>query len=476
MKFRFFREDLCDRCGICFERCPVLELASTEAKKDIEALINGKTGASLAYQRCTTCYTCDLVCPVQAHPYELILERWGEEHQLKGMPALARLVFPNEPSNMWASVRALMPEDELSLLRSWQENVDHPKKVMLLTGFYTNLVPFIAMTSLIDELRPAIAGFEGFWGCGGDAYKLGMLDEAEMIGKMLHKQLSDMGVQKLYCLMGAEAMMLGDVMPSRFGIDFSFCDPEPLDCWILDRLRTGNIKVKQKLNRKVAVHDNCLSKYKAGKLQDTVRQTMDYIGCEMVEMAHNRQSALCCGWAATIPALHGEFGGSPLHTLLYLLHSLYLRLQEAEATGAEVMVVNCHACYLFLSLMRVLTGSNVDIYLSLELVQMAAGETPVRRNERRAWDMMAIVSNLLLRWLFYPKERRRFSPRPIRMEPIPPLSPADASRLRFFAKIYRSSLVQNQPIRKLLGVGVKTLIDGYRRFLFKKQRELFAGV
>ncbi|HDP24671.1 MAG TPA: hypothetical protein ENN34_04435 [Deltaproteobacteria bacterium] len=22
--FRFFREDACDRCGICFERCPVL--------------------------------------------------------------------------------------------------------------------------------------------------------------------------------------------------------------------------------------------------------------------------------------------------------------------------------------------------------------------------------------------------------------------------------------------------------------------
>lgn len=446
----------------------MLGLQAAEARQDIEALISGKTGASLAYQRCTTCYTCDLICPMQANPYELILERWCEEHKVKGMSALARLVFPNEPSNMWASVRALMPEDELLLLRSWQENVDHPRKVMLLTGFYTNLVPFITMTSLIDELRPAIAGFEGFWGCGGDAYKLGMLNEAEMIGKMLHKKFSDMGVQKLYCLMGAEAMMLGDVLPSRFGIDFSFCDPEPLDCWILEMLKSGKIKLRQKLSKKVTVHDNCLSKYKGGRLQETVRETMDCIGCEAVEMAHSRESALCCGWAATIPALHGEFAGSPLHTLLYLLHSLYLRLQEAEATGAEVMVVNCHACYLFLSLIKVLTNSKLDVYLSLELVQMAAGETPVRRNERRAWDMMAVVSNLLLRWLFSPKERRRFLPRPVIMEPIPPISPADARRLRFFAKMYRSSLVQNRPVRRLLGAGVKALINRYRRFLLKK--------
>ncbi|RLC60503.1 MAG: hypothetical protein DRH54_00225 [Chloroflexi bacterium] len=24
VEFRFFRDDLCDYCGLCFERCPVL--------------------------------------------------------------------------------------------------------------------------------------------------------------------------------------------------------------------------------------------------------------------------------------------------------------------------------------------------------------------------------------------------------------------------------------------------------------------
>ncbi len=475
MGFRFFRDDLCNYCGLCFERCPVLQLSLEAAKWDIKALVRGDTDSSLAFQRCTTCNTCDLICPVQANPYELILERWNEEHQLKGLPAIARFVFPTEPGNIWASIRVLMEEDELSLLHSWRENMNNPNKVMLLTGFYTNLMPYIAMTSLIGELKPAIAGFEGLWGCAGDTYKLGMIGASEEIGNMLRKKFSEMGIEKMYCFMGAEAMMLSDVLPNRFGIDFSFCNPEPLDYWILDKLNSGEIEVKRKLNMKVAVHDNCLSKYMGGRLQEVTRETMEHIGCEVVEMQHNRDLALCCGWGATIPTLHGSTSGNPLRTLLYLLDSLYRRLQEMEATGARVVVVSCHACYIFLSLIKVLTNSKVDIYLSQELVQMAAGEIPLHRNEKRAWDIVAAFTDVLFRWLFIPRERKRFSLKSIKMEPILQLSPADAKRIRFFGKIYHSVVIQNPAMRGLISITVKGLINLYRSSLARKKRKLISS-
>lgn len=476
MEFRFFKDDLCDRCGLCLQQCPVLQLPLAEAQKDIIALISGETAFSLAYQWCTTCYTCDLLCPLQANPYELILERWHEEHQSKGISAIAKLVFPNVPANIWASTRALMSKDELALIYAWEENLRRRKRVMLLTGFYTNLMPYIAATSLLDELKPSIAGFEGFWGCGGDIYKLGMLEHVEATGNMLHQKFVDLGVEKLYCFMSAEAMMLSQVLPERFGIDFSFCSPEPLDYWILDRLKRGKIEVKQRLGKVVTVHDSCLSKYRGGKLQEVVRETMDYIGCRIVEMEHNRKTALCCGWAATIPTLHGAISGNPLHTLLYLLHSLYLRLQEAEATGAEVVVVNCHACYLFLSLIKALTNSKLDIYLSFELVQLAAGEIPQHRNERRAWDIMAVVSNLLFRWLFFPEERRGFEAPPVTMEPVPALATGDAVRLKLLGRLYHSRAVQNRLVRRLLGAVVKSSINGYRRLLRKRQHKMLSGL
>jgi len=453
----------------------VLQLPVEEAKQDIKALIRGDTNASLAFQWCTTCNTCDLICPVQASPYELILERWNEEHQSKGLPAIAKFVFPNEPGNIWSSVRVLMEEDELSLLHSWRENMNSPGKVTLLTGFYSNLVPYIAMTSLLEELKPAITGFEGFWGCAGDAYKLGMISASEEIGNMLNKKFSEMRIEKLYCFMNAEAMMLSDVLPNRFGIDFSFCSPEPLDYWILEKLNHGEIEVKRKLNMKVTIHDNCLSKYMGGRVQGVMRETVKHIGCEIVEMQHCGESALCCGWGATIPTLHGSTSGNALHTLLYLLDSLYRRLQEAEATGAEVIVVSCPACYIFLSLIKVLTNSKIDVYLSLELVQMAAGETPLHRNEKRAWDIAAAFTNILFRWLFIPGARKRFFPKPIKMEPIPQISSADARRIRFFGKIYHSAVIQNPAMRGLISITVKALINLYRSSVARRRRKLISS-
>ncbi|MDT8272428.1 MAG: 4Fe-4S dicluster domain-containing protein, partial [Desulfomonilia bacterium] len=98
--FRFFREDACDRCGICFERCPVLELPEKEAKQAIEALILGKTDVSLVLQRCVTCNACDFVCPQQANPYGLILEHHNKALKTHGLPYMAKFIFPNEAENM----------------------------------------------------------------------------------------------------------------------------------------------------------------------------------------------------------------------------------------------------------------------------------------------------------------------------------------------------------------------------------------
>jgi Fe-S oxidoreductase len=467
--FRFFKEDACDRCGVCFEHCPVLELPEDEAKQQIKMLINGDTPASLVLQRCVTCNICDFICPQHANPYGLILERYSEAGKARSLPYIAKFIFPNEPENMWTTTRVLMGEDELSLLRSWEENLKHPRKEILLTGFYNNLVPYIAQTSLLDELKPAIAGSDSMFGMGEDAYRIGFLEEAERLGRLAKQKFSEMGIQKMYCFMVVEASMFTDVLPKRFGIDFDF-DVELIDSWILDRLKSGKIAVKDPLSMKVTVHDNCCGRYMDGILQDATREIMERIGCEVVEMRHSRENALCCGWAGTVPTLFGPTSGNPFHTLLNLLQSLYLRLQEAEATGADVLVVPCPGCYAFLSLIKVLTNSALDVYLPMELVQIAAGETPVHKNEERAWDILAVTTNLVLKWFFSPK---RFSPKPVEIEkPLPEAGRGDAARIRLFGKLYHSAAVQNPVSRSLIAFTVKSLIAGYRIYLERKKRNM----
>ncbi len=469
--FRFFEDDACDRCGTCLERCPVLELPEDEAKRQIEALIRGETDKSLVLRRCVTCNICDFVCPRQANPYGLILERHNEAGSMQGLPHMARFIFPNEPENMWTTTRVLLAEDELSLLRSWEDNLKNPRKEVLLTGFYNNLVPYIAHTSLLDELKPAIAGSDSMFGIGEDAYRIGFLEEAERLGRLARKKFSEMGIEKMICFMVVEASMFTDVLPKRFGIDFDF-EVELLDSWILDRLKNGKIKIKERLNTRVTVHDNCCGRYMDGILQDTTRELMERIGCEVVEMRHTRENALCCGWAGTVPTLFGPTSSNPLHTLLNLLHSLYLRLQEAEASGADVLVVPCPGCYVFLSLIKVLTNSSLDVYLPMELVQIAAGERPVHRNEERAWDILAVTTNLVLRWPF---STRRFFPTPVDIEkPLPEARRGDAARIKLFARLYHSTLVQNPVARSLIAGAVKSAIAVYRLYLERKGRRLIA--
>ncbi len=470
--FRFFREELCDRCGVCFQRCPVLELSEDEAKRQIETLIRGDTGNSLVLRRCQTCNICEFACPRGANPYGLILERYNERLKEDGLPFIAKFIFPNEPENMWTSTRVLMPEDELALLRSWEDNLNRPHREILLTGFYNNLVPFVARTPLLDELAGSIAGSDSMFGMGEDAYRIGFLEEAERLGRLAGEKFGKMGVEKIICFMVVEASMFTDVLPKKFGIEFDF-EVELLDSWLLDRLKSGRIEVKTPLGLKVTVHDNCCGRYMEAILPDVTRQIVERVGCRVVEMRHCGENALCCGWAGTVPTLFGPTSSNPLHTLLNLMQSLYLRLQEAEATGAEALVVPCPGCYSFLSLIKVLTKSPMEIYLPIELVQMAAGEKPAHRNEERAWDILAVTTNLVLRWAFSP---RRFTPRPVDIEkPLPEARHGDATRIRLFGRLYHGALVQNPVSRGIIARSVKALVAVYRAYLRRKARSVIGS-
>ncbi len=466
--FRFFQEEKCDRCGICLQRCPVLELPVAQDKREIEKIISGDLDSSLVLKRCVTCNLCEFVCPQDANPYGLILERYHQALKTQGLPFMAKFIFPNEPENMWTNIRLLMREDELSLLREWEENLEGPHKEILLTGFYNNLVPFITQTSLLDELKPVIAGKDSMFGMGEDAYRIGFLEEAERLGRLAKEKFSSMGLEKMYCFMVVEASMFTDVLPKKFGIHFDF-QVELLDSWILDRLKSGKIQVKKGLNLKVTVHDNCCGRYMDGKLQDVTREILEHIGCEIVEMSHSRENALCCGWAATVPTLYGPASSNPLHTLFNLLQGLYLRLEEAEATWAQAIVVPCPGCYVFLSLIKALTASEIEIYLPLELVQMATGETPVHMNEERAWDILAITTNLLIKWAFSPK---RFAPKPVEIDkPLPQAGRWDKARIKLLGRLYHSYLVQNPISRKTIAGMVKVMIRAYRAYLKRQARE-----
>ena len=72
--FKWFKHDLCLMCGRCLSSCPVLGLSEAVAVAEKKRLVSSAPETSLPFRFCTTCNVCDLVCPQNAAPYELVLE------------------------------------------------------------------------------------------------------------------------------------------------------------------------------------------------------------------------------------------------------------------------------------------------------------------------------------------------------------------------------------------------------------------
>ena len=446
--YRFFLEQNCDLCGDCFVACPYLELPREESVKAIRALIDREGERPRALDLCNTCHTCQVVCSRHADPYALVLERWGEE-RAGGMPATSRLVMPSQEANIWSCLGAIIDEDERALLERWDDF--GPCEEICLAGFYTNIVPHVYQAGVLQGM-PRMVGSEALWGCAGDIYKTGRFDLVEQITRRLERVFADMGVKKVVCSMSAEAMMLSEVLPQRFGATFGF-DVDSLDAWLLRRLQSGEVPLPRSLGLRVTIHDNCLSKLHGGELQEINREIVRRTGCDIVEMEHNRERALCCGFGAAAANFR----------VMDIMESGYRRLQEIESTGVDAAVVYCPACLFILSVIKEMANSHIQLYHPVELVEMAAGGQPLRRHDQRAWDVAAVISNHLVKYALLPGYRKDFQPPPVteNMEPGPALPRGDFWRMKALAALFHGPLVQNRLARTLLARGFGAAVGSY---------------
>ena len=76
-----FYADRCDFCGKCLEFCPYVDYDLERAQKEMKELVEGGTPPIVGL--CVTCASCNLVCPTQANPFDLLNERQEKTGALK---------------------------------------------------------------------------------------------------------------------------------------------------------------------------------------------------------------------------------------------------------------------------------------------------------------------------------------------------------------------------------------------------------
>ena len=382
-----FVNERCDFCGRCFAECPVLELPLAAAQREIRSLV--ETGSSPVLDRCTGCMACNSICPGDANPHTLIMNAWGERCRREGVPETARLVLPYQERNLHQTGLETMPEEDRRLVRQWEANWHNPPDTdtMLYAGCNMILLPFILDSPLYADI-PIFGSLDLC--CGEPFYRMGCWDAARAAALRVQREFTRMGLKKIIVPCLACYHLFSRVYPQVMDVPLTV-EVLPITRWLCERICGGRLQVIP-LNQTVALHDNCWPKASGDELFDELRSLLDLLGVTVAEVPHARENALCCGMCAGAARFH----------LRDIVHTAERLLRELEASPAPWAVDYCGGCTWLLGLINqaLLSRYRKPRYHILELVQMAAGETPKHRTDHQMRHvMLALAPRLLGRYI-----------------------------------------------------------------------------
>ncbi|MFX1273956.1 MAG: heterodisulfide reductase-related iron-sulfur binding cluster [Promethearchaeota archaeon] len=409
-----FKAESCNECGECLHQCPVLQIPMDKAKSEIRDLIELK-GSKKVLANCNTCFSCNLYCPTQANPYQLILENWNQLYKFRGAPPLYKFVCPTEVPNIWQLLNIFLSNREQRWIHEWMNYIPKQDDEVLLIGNYTHLFPFIIGGSKILDFFSPIDRIDQ-WEGGAYLYQGGYLDVVEKIAQKTKRDFDCWGVKNITATLDAVQYIFSEAHPNELGVihEQTF---KNLNNWLLDNMKSGKLLLEKKLDLVVTIHDNCYSKVHADVYWDPPREIIQKCGCKIKEMKHNKKDALCCGFGA------GASWVKNMSIPFDIISEGTKKFKEAEKTGAKALITYCGGCYYLLWATRELTRSKMDVYHVIEVVRMAMGEKlnyPID-HVKRAWDIIAIITYQLLISMFqknffitnimYDKNRSTFKPK-----------------------------------------------------------------
>jgi Fe-S oxidoreductase len=368
-----FDQERCTVCGECFHRCPVMVLPLEQARQEMERLLAGKDSPVL--RRCTSCLACNLCCPTDARPANLILDRWHESYVREGLPTRAAYFLPHSRPNFRSDIVARLPPDERETVARWRR--DEPAREFLYSGCNLITAPYLTFSRLFEgiEIRGGLD-----YCCGEMLFRMGLYEPLEQVARRLTHWFRRLEAQRVYLVCTAGVNVLRYVLP-QFGADFSGIQFLPYLEVILERLQSGDFGELEPLDLTVTVQDSCHARTVAPGFADLPRQVLAAIGVAVREAPHNRESQLCCG-------IGGGFSHASAYNPFELLLSARNTSRDQRHVSADATCVYCAGCLEMLSVARFADPNRRPVFHLLELIQQAIGETPRRRQNRLAFQFI----------------------------------------------------------------------------------------
>ncbi len=359
-----FERERCTRCGDCLHRCPVMHYSADRARTEWGRLLAGEESPVL--RRCTSCLACNLYCPHDCRPANLILDRWHEAYLREGLPARAAHFLPHARPNFRTGILDRLPADEQQAIARWRQN--RPAREFLYAGCNLLTTPYLTFSRLFAGLE--IRGGLDYC-CGEMLFRMGLYETVEQVALRLSRWFRLLGAQRVYLLCTACLNILRNVLP-QFGADFAGIEFLPYYEVILDGLKAGTYGTIEPLRLDVTMQDSCHARVVEPGFAELPRRILDVVGARTTEPPHSREDQLCCG-------IGGGFAHDSAYHPIDLLLSARSTSRDQRRIEAAATCVYCSGCLEMLSVARWIDPNLRPIWHLVELVQMSIGETPRRR-------------------------------------------------------------------------------------------------
>ncbi len=329
--------------------------------------------SSRVLDQCISCYACNVFCPHDCHPYELILYQRFKRYRRQGLPLRAEYLMPSAQPNFRTDLVPKMSGREQELVEKWKQTPPEGELV-LYPGCNILALPHLLDASFMKGITIA-----GSWElcCGEMYFRMGLLDEVERRAGRLTEYYRDKRIGTMLFSCTACLNMFANVLPNQFGAWFNF-ETRYLGTYLLKQVEAGNIHLETSINKKVTVHDPCHARIMGADVMEDSRRLLEKCGAGIVEAELNREDGLCCGAAA----------GGKRYNPVDILFASARALQEGKKAGAEELVLYCGGCQLAFSLCSLLIPSRQPLRHMLEYVKAAGGEDTYSPTKRRAAGML----------------------------------------------------------------------------------------
>ena len=360
--------DGCMRCGRCVEACPSVGAGEPFAPRDFvqatrQALwqehfllgdirFMGRGEETLVDENlwyCTTCRACLEVCPVYGAAFEVVSKKRvlavEEGTQIPKLlnQTLEKLFKYNNP---WESSKR-----KRGAWADGLELIDFTKR-----GVEADLCYFAGCTTSFDDTAHVIArSFSKILQTAG--VNFGILGKKEPCCGDIARRVGELGLFEEQ-REGSEELFdkygITEVVTSSPHCFHTFKNEYPDAPFrarhytqvLRELMAEGKLELEKGIDATVTYHDPCyLGRH--NRIFDEPREIIRAIpGIRLVEMTNHRADSLCCGGG----------GGRMWQDLQGEIKMSEVRIREAEATGAEILITACPLCLIMLEDARKAVG------------------------------------------------------------------------------------------------------------------------